>query len=325
MPIYYGNDWIYETFERGSFVDYNDFASPESLAKFIKEMTDEEWLARMKKCIDVYNRSVDVTKKSDILAQTTEQIKKLLIGTHRIKKNLHFLTYEDERFKESRERVRKEALESGFFKQVFAFEPSNTQPLLSDEVRCFIQKNPRGGGYWIWRSYVIREVLSRIPKGDILIYLDSGSSINFKGGLKLAEYVEVLTSQKKNILAFQIPHAEKCYSKMDLLKFLNVSEADQNSGQLQAGLEYLVNNDETVNFFTRISSISAERGFSLIDDSESQEPNDSCFKDHRHDQSIFSALCKQAASCMFLPDMGWPLESGWQRGEPFLHTRLRNR
>lgn len=324
LPIYYGNDWIYETFERGSFIDYNDFNSPEALAKFLKEMTDEEWLVRMKKCIDAYNRSVEAAEKSDILAQTTEQIRKLLIGTHRIKTNLNLVTYGDERFKESRERVRKEALESGFFKQVFVFEPGNTATLLPGKTQEFMRNNKRGGGYWLWKPYIVKKVLQKIPEGEVLIYLDSGSSINMNGGSKLTEYIRNFTEDGKSIFAFEMPqHLEKCWSKDNLLHFLNTTEADRNSGQIMATFFYLVNNPASNVFIENIIKTAEAHNFSLLDDSPSNQPNDSCFKDHRHDQSIFSLSCKQDRNCAYQPDTSWPVDDAWGRGEPFIPTRIK--
>jgi hypothetical protein len=33
----------------------------------------------------------------------------------------------------------------------------------------FILSNPRGYGYWIWKSYLIQQKLLEIPDGDILL------------------------------------------------------------------------------------------------------------------------------------------------------------
>ena len=38
-------------------------------------------------------------------------------------------------------------------------------------------KQPRGGGYWIWKSHIIKKI-NEINDNDILIYLDAGCSIN---------------------------------------------------------------------------------------------------------------------------------------------------
>ena len=42
----------------------------------------------------------------------------------------------------------------------------------------FIEKNKRGYGYWLWKSYIIKKTMDMMKDGDILLYLDSGCEIN---------------------------------------------------------------------------------------------------------------------------------------------------
>lgn len=56
LPIYFGAYTnAYTLFPKNSFIDYSMFNSPEELFQFIKKMTDEEFIVRMNKCINVYN------------------------------------------------------------------------------------------------------------------------------------------------------------------------------------------------------------------------------------------------------------------------------
>ena len=34
-----------------------------------------------------------------------------------------------------------------------------------------------GGGYWLWKPYIILETLSRIEENDILVYVDAGCQL----------------------------------------------------------------------------------------------------------------------------------------------------
>jgi hypothetical protein len=79
LPVYYGNAWVYEIFEKGSFIDYGDFSSPSELLEYLKNMQSDEWLKRMKKCVDTYNRSVDYVTQVDILEATRERIRQLFL------------------------------------------------------------------------------------------------------------------------------------------------------------------------------------------------------------------------------------------------------
>lgn len=60
LPIYYGkNTNVYELFPKHSFIDYSEFENAEQLFEFIGNMTDDEYIERMNKCIAVYNKLSD--------------------------------------------------------------------------------------------------------------------------------------------------------------------------------------------------------------------------------------------------------------------------
>jgi hypothetical protein len=60
LPIYYGkNNRIYDDFPRKSFVDVAEYSSVSELLDYVDTMTWEEYLDRLSKCIDVYNRFLD--------------------------------------------------------------------------------------------------------------------------------------------------------------------------------------------------------------------------------------------------------------------------
>ena len=39
----------------------------------------------------------------------------------------------------------------------------------------------RGGGYWIWKLDIIKQAFSKIKENDIIVYLDSGCTLNKSG------------------------------------------------------------------------------------------------------------------------------------------------
>ena len=47
----------------------------------------------------------------------------------------------------------------------------------------------KGGGYWIWKVQLILQSLRDLDDGDILIYSDSGSSLNLSGEKRFQEYM----------------------------------------------------------------------------------------------------------------------------------------
>lgn len=67
LPIYRGGrDKIYEEFERGSFIDPNDFSDPDQIYDFIESMSDKEYCERLDSCIATYNK---IWNRQDYKAQ----------------------------------------------------------------------------------------------------------------------------------------------------------------------------------------------------------------------------------------------------------------
>ncbi|MFB9077337.1 glycosyltransferase family 10 domain-containing protein [Flavobacterium procerum] len=56
LPIYYGEGTnVYEIFPENSFIDYSKFNNPKELFDYMEQMSDNEYLLRLNKCISVYN------------------------------------------------------------------------------------------------------------------------------------------------------------------------------------------------------------------------------------------------------------------------------
>ena len=56
VPIYYSNDTIYETFPKGSFIDYRDFKNKAQLYQYILDMPADEYLDRLNLGIEFFSR-----------------------------------------------------------------------------------------------------------------------------------------------------------------------------------------------------------------------------------------------------------------------------
>jgi hypothetical protein len=58
LPIYVGEgSAIYNNFPRYSFIDYAEIASVERLFEFVRELSPEEWAARLNLCIAAFNQA----------------------------------------------------------------------------------------------------------------------------------------------------------------------------------------------------------------------------------------------------------------------------
>ena len=62
---------------------------------------------------------------------------------------------------------------------------------------------PRGGGYWIWKPYFIKTYLDKLNDNDILVYIDSGCTINKNNKKEFDRYIEIVKNHTTGILGFQ--------------------------------------------------------------------------------------------------------------------------
>jgi len=74
----------------------------------------------------------------------------------------------------SLKRIGKQAKRSGLFDEVVLYTP--------DMLPSYIKESPlmaykRGGGYWAWKPAIIWETLQKQDEGDIVVYADSGCSL----------------------------------------------------------------------------------------------------------------------------------------------------
>lgn len=153
----------------------------------------------------------------------------------------------------------------------------------------FILKNPKGFGYWLWKPYLIKKMMDELADGDILLYLDCGCEIY----AKFANHFDNLFNIVKNdyIIGSQVC-IERRWNKMDLIFELDMLEDRHMNGlQRQGGTNMFYVCDKTRDLVRRWYELACNYHF--IDDSPSVLPNFPDFREHRHDQAIFSLLTKK--------------------------------
>lgn len=169
----------------------------------------------------------------------------------------------------------------------------NDEPFWSKHG-TFIEKNQKGSGYWIWKPYIILKTLSQMRDGDILIYCDAGCEIDKKNKSLIEQLFE--QTDKDLIVGSYVGQewgCEKCWCKKDLVKYVNIDENDpiMCTQQHQATAICFKKCEKVLKLVEEWYSIACE--YHLLDDTPSVNENYTCFREHRHDQSIFSLLTKK--------------------------------
>jgi hypothetical protein len=209
-------------------------------------------------------------------------------------RNIIFLTFADKRGIPMLKRIKREVLEMNFFTSVKICSDNNLRRQYKKQNKQRFKL--RGYGYWIWKSYLVKETLTKMNSNDILVYADAGCTINKNGIQRLKDYLHIVDKTHCGILTFQhdsAPHLEKEYTKGDLFAFTNTNSQSSiyNTPQLWAG-SFIIRKCELSSSFVEEWYDLCHNHFDLITDQPSRTPNFPCFIEHRHDQSAFSVLLK---------------------------------
>jgi hypothetical protein len=233
-----------------------------------------------------------------------------------------FLTFggHTERYRNNVDRICKEAATFNIFNNIIGLKEDYLQndPDFWGAHHTFIENNPRGYGYWIWKPYIVKKQLELMNDNDILVYADSGCELNVNGLPRLIEYFNAVNTDDCGLLSFQMSHLEKTWTKMDTIAYLNAYDL-ANTGQFIATAFIIRKCSYTVNLVNLWYGLSSN--YHLIDDTPSQLQNDASFKDHRHDQSVWSLLRKKHSTLVVL-DETW--HNNWADGStlPILAKRI---
>ena len=85
------------------------------------------------------------------------------------------VAYADTHYKESLMRLKRLAKKTRRFDKILIYTPK--------DLPEFIKASPlfafsRGGGYWVWKPYVVVDALAKSKLGDVVCYVDSGCYLN---------------------------------------------------------------------------------------------------------------------------------------------------
>jgi hypothetical protein len=221
-----------------------------------------------------------------------------------INMNKIFCSFADSRNKKSLKRIERQVKNLAFFDLIYTYNESRLDENFRLRYQTILLPSVRGFGYWVWKPQVIKQTMALANYGDIILYADAGCHLRVEGIDKLVEYFEILANSSSFIMATELPIEllEKNWTKGDLFEYFNcISDPSvTHSAQIQATVIFIKKTRESERFIDQWSNV-FETNIALVDDSPSNTPNFDGFVDHRHDQSIFSLLCKRT-EVVLIPD-----------------------
>ena len=235
----------------------------------------------------------------------------------------HFVTYGDRSFNIQKKRIIYQANQLNFFDEIHVF----SQKDISKEFKLKFKNvfsDELGGGYWIWKIYILDLMLKKTKENDIFLYLDAGSTINIKARKRMNEYFEILHESDKSFLRFSIDKKEKYWTSKEVFNYfdLNINSNFGESDQLAGGIIFVKNNATSKNFVKEF--------YDLLDYDEKLITNFynknqiKGFNSPRHDQSIFSILGKKYESIILSDETYFKNNADKQYDYPILTVRDRS-
>jgi len=206
--------------------------------------------------------------------------------------NIKFITFgSHDNYIDAAKRLVKQAKTLNIFTETILYTPEYLQNNIDfwNAHSDFIDKNKRGYGYWLWKSFIIKKTMENMNNGDILLYLDCGCELSCNRKNELLRCIDIVKTDK--IVGSTIA-IESDWNKMDLLEKLDMNKPQYlNTAQRQGGTNLFLVCNETRNLVHEWYTLACD--YHNIDDSPSILKNLDTFREHRHDQSIFSLLTKK--------------------------------
>ena len=251
------------------------------------------------------------------------KIKKVNVAKTKRKQKKHFITYGTHNFRVAKSHLVSLAKISGFFDEVHSCDHKSLPRDFKKHYNEILQQE-RGAGYWIWKHQIISELLDEIHDGDVVVYCDAGSSLNYFAKDRFYEYINMLNdSQFGNFrIECEPMHKEYKWTTRQLFKYFNIDPGSNNyeSTQLEATQMIFKKSEHTKNLFNEYRNVLDSDKMLITDAYNSANQHDG-FIENRHDQSIFSLLTKTLGGVVVENETHFSKKTDNQIDYPFLAVR----
>ncbi len=221
-----------------------------------------------------------------------------------------FIAYADAALAYSLKRIGRQARRLKVFDEVILYTPDN----LSDEIKAHpLMQYSRGGGYWLWKPWLIQKTLQEHAPGDIVVYADAGSTLRkspeWERLFKMMEQYDTLCFQYAETIPIFARWGNACtkikyWTKKSALDYLDNYFQDKGyreNCKVMGGLLFMKNPHNSL--LTHWLDISLNHPELIVDPTEEelkdQEPG---FAYHKHEQSFLTAFAYYDKTACMIPE-----------------------
>lgn len=216
--------------------------------------------------------------------------------------HVHFATFGNSKFRQSLARITHEAAAMNTFATIFSISETGLGEAFWQRYGAFVGENPRGFGYWIWKPWICLHILNSLPEGDVLVYADSGCTLDPRKCGRLRHYIASARAHPDGIVAFRLNNLpEHHWTKANTLEAFGCTvSACRDEDQVMAGAFLIRNSPVTRRLVRQWLDLCTMDNGTFVVDSTAEESSD--FKEHRHDQSLWSLLVKKHLGAVMYND-----------------------
>jgi len=244
---------------------------------------------------------------------------------------IYFITYGDQNYLSSKQRIVKEAINCGYLDHVQAYGREDLPEDFIKKTEPYINHS-RGGGYWMWKAPILLKTFEKMNDGDYCVYVDCGCTVNPQGKERLHEFLKMIDNTESGIFRYEhVGTEEHWHTNSKVFEFFGkLDDMDfRKRDILMAGVLIFKKNKNSQRYLERLLEITQTAPYLFSDeynDYKKYEKN----QVHRHDQSVSSCLVKlEVKDPVIVSDETYsPDYDGWMHlfnvvKVPFLATRIR--
>lgn len=212
-----------------------------------------------------------------------------------------FVNYATENFFPAQRFSGEMAVQKGGFDLVIQDNPS-TLGVDFTKANEDILSQPRGAGYWLWKPYCILRALKQAKNDDLVMYADSGSHF-----IRSADPLfKLLGLNDQDVIPFSLEHPEAHWTKRDAFVLMNCDDQGfEREPQRLASFILMRRSLKSISFFEEYLEYCCNQQILTDLENSCGLPNYSGFREHRHDQSVFSLLSKKHKLQSFRDPCQW--------------------
>ncbi len=194
------------------------------------------------------------------------------------------ITYGNERFYSSLTQLKKMAEATPFFDKIIVYTDKD---LPHNILSHNLLQDTRGGGYWLWKPYIIKKTLEEVAvDDDLVVYSDGGNEIF--NDPRWNHYFKIMDS--KNALVVKFRELMKYWTRKNLLE--HYSHGCRNLKEMyQIASGFSIWNRKALPLVNEWYEVMYTHPEFVRDVPPEQIQNEApYFREHRHDQAILSCI-----------------------------------